>query len=210
MIHNIFATPIYKVRYEDDLSDIEQRIRDLFAEFESPIAENNVNLMRAGSVSCAQVLEDLHKDTSFKKVIDFYHHHAEIFWKEIGYDQKRPPRLRMMWANIYPPGSYIDSHDHCPMPISGSFYVKKTANSSNIIFEHPLEIILKHQPIAGVRDRQKYFQFVEQEVVVEQGDLVLFPSYLRHKTRPFNDTEDRIIIGGILEQDFRTRINDRL
>jgi hypothetical protein len=95
------------------------------------------------------------------------------------------------------------------MPISGAFYVKKNENSSNIIFEHPLEIILKHQPVAGVRDRKKYFEFVEHEIEVNQGDLVLFPSYLRHKTRPFNDTEDRVIIGGILEQDYRTRINDR-
>ena len=114
-----------------------------------------------------------------------------------------------MWANIYTPGSYIDSHDHCPMPLTGAFYVKKSTTASNIVFEHPLELILKHQPIAGIRDRQQYFNFVEQEIEVEQGDLVLFPSYVRHKTRPFNDVDDRIIIGGSLEQDYRVRINDR-
>ena len=209
MIQNIFAIPIYKVRYPGPLDQIEANIRKIFADNQADIAENNINLMREGSVSSARVAEHLHKNKEFQEVTDFYHHHAEIFWNALNYDNRRPPRLRIMWANIYTPGSYIDSHDHCPMPLTGAFYVKKPVNSSNIIFEHPLELILKHQPIAGIRDRQQYFNFVEQEIEVEQGDLVLFPSYLRHKTRPSNDAEDRIIIGGSLEQDYRVRINGR-
>jgi hypothetical protein len=46
----------------------------------------------------------------------------------------------------------------------------------------------------------------ETEVEVNQGDLVLFPGWIKHKTRSMPDTEDRIIVGGTLDQDIRARL----
>lgn len=209
MIQNLFSIPIYKVKYPDSLEKEESLIRELFLKHSRDIETGNLSLMRNGGMSCAKVLENLHLDPNFKNVASFYQEHAEIFWRELNYNHKRLPRLYTMWANVYPPGAWIDAHDHSPMPLTGSFYIKKSIDSSNLVFEHPLEIILKHQPFAEVRNREQYFKLFEHEVLIEQGDLVLFPSYLRHKTRPCTSSEDRIIIGGTLDQNYRTRINDR-
>jgi uncharacterized protein (TIGR02466 family) len=204
MIHDLFTIPVYKTHYSGPLDQIEHEVRTLLSRTVSD--DTNVSLMKNGASSSARVAEDLHINPVFADLGNFIHEHAEKFWLHMGYDRRRLPRLRMMWGNIYPNSGYIEAHDHAPAPLTISFYVRKSDRASNIIFEHPLELLLKHQPIEGLRDRTQYFRMFEAEVPVEQGDLVIFPGWLRHKTRSVVDSEDRIVVGGILDQDFRARV----
>lgn len=204
MIHDIFTIPIYKVHYPGPIDAIEQEVRTLLEQ--TVTDENNVTLMRDGALSSARVAENLHRNPHFEDLVKFIHEHAEKYWLHMGYDSKRLPRLKMLWGNIYPNGGYIEAHDHAPMPLVASFYVRKSPEASNIVFEHPLELLLKHQPLEGLRDRSEYFKMFETEVEVNQGDLVLFPGWLKHKTRSMPDTGDRIIVGGTLDQDLRARL----
>lgn len=204
MIHDLFTIPIYKAHYSGALDQIEQEVRSLIQQ--TVTDQNNVTLLSGPAVSSARVAENLHTNPHFQDLVEFIQGHAEQFWQHLGYDSKRPPRLRMMWGNVYSPGSYIQAHDHAPAPLTVSFYVRKSAEASNIIFEHPLELLLKHQPYQGLRDRSEYFRMFEAEVPVSQGDMVIFPGWLRHRTQATTDTDDRIIVGGVLDQDFRTRV----
>jgi ectoine hydroxylase-related dioxygenase (phytanoyl-CoA dioxygenase family) len=95
------------------------------------------------------------------------------------------------------------------MPVVGSFYLKKPPDSGGLCFENPMEILLKHQPLEKIYklERSNYDTMLDHEVNASEGDLVLFPGYLKHYTQPNQSNQDRIIIGVMLDQNYRTRIN---
>jgi uncharacterized protein (TIGR02466 family) len=128
-----------------------------------------------------------------KPYIQFLQHHLEIYWAELGY--KGYPKIIETWANKYPTGSFIDRHNHSPVPITVSFYLKKVNNSGNLCFINPLDTLLKHQPFTELTDRNNYHKLFNYEVDVNEGDVVMFPGWLNHETLVNNNADDRIIIG---------------
>jgi hypothetical protein len=99
--------------------------------------------------------------------------------------------LLNMWTTIYPPGAYVPEHIHSNSLLSGVFYAKAEPNCGNLVFHDPSYIaksmyLYKHNTFPTVDT--KYTQ------QVKTGAMILFPSWLPHKTEVNNSGEDRIII----------------
>jgi hypothetical protein len=60
------------------------------------------------------------------------------------------------WGAVYEPGDYTLHHHHVPFLLSACVYLQLSDNSSNIFFD-------------------------DTEMPVQEGDILVFPGYLRHR-----------------------------
>ena len=204
MKQEIFPTTIWHSTYPYNIEAVAQAASTVQL---TPDLPNQVS-MRQGLCSY-NYIRNLHTRSEFATLKEWINQEIQLYWQNLGYDSSRSARIKEMWLNVYPPGSWIDIHDHAPAPVVGTFYVQCEPGKANLILEHPLNILLKHQPLAGLRDRGTYHDLNCHEISITTGDLVLFPGYLNHRSRPNSHNKDRIMIGVLIEQDFRARINDR-
>ena len=101
-------------------------------------------------------------------------------------------RIDNMWVTIYPRGAYVTEHIHSPYVLSGVFYVKAPEDCGAIVFKDPAWVAKVQQgqnglgtfPIDGTR----------QPIEPTTGDLLLFPGWLPHYTKPNESEDDRIIV----------------
>ena len=97
-----------------------------------------------------------------------------------------------MWTTIYPTGCFVPEHAHSNSLISGVFYAKAPEDCGDIVFSDPSWLaktmcLHNSKPIfPGVSTKQ-----AEKP---EDGLMILFPSWLPHKTLPNNSNEDGIIV----------------
>jgi uncharacterized protein (TIGR02466 family) len=193
MIKNIFPIQFYKINNTELAHSLLKNLSPRLDEVWDQTNSNNQGSMRAGGLCSYNAVRDLHNWPETVDFCDFLNQHLEIYWKELDYHGH--PRIIEMWANRYTAGSWIEAHSHSPVVMTASFYLQKSAHSGNLVFEHPLTTLLKHQPYKKVTQRQNYSDLFDHEVEVHAGDLVIFPGWLIHKTQPNNDKIDRIIVG---------------
>ena len=194
MIELIHPIKIYKTKFLGDITHLKSVVIPKLETVFKETKLNNQFSMRYDSLCSYNVIRNLHLWEELQPYVSFLNHHLEIYWKELRYNPQCRPNVIEMWANEYKYGSFIDAHNHSPIAITTSFYLKKSkSNSGNIVFEHPLETLLKHQPINF--DDDLYGTLFNKEIEVEEGDVVMFPGWLRHRTTTNLAHTDRIIIG---------------
>lgn len=191
MINTLFPIKVYKARFPGELTPLLTTLEQ-FIEFDKTLL-NNQGSMRGNGICSYVDRRDLHLLPEFKTVVDFITDQAIIYWQELNYDTVYTPKIEEMWYNVYKKDSFIDLHNHAPRVLTGSFYLSKKSNISNIVFENPLSTLLKHQPYKI--DKNTYHTLFEEEFNAESGDLVLFPGWLNHRTNNNVLDEDRIMIG---------------
>lgn len=194
MIENIFPTKIYKTSYSGSIQQLKKDLLPKFASVFDDVAKNNQGSIRGQGMCSYNVFRQMQHWPEVKLFLDFLQPHLILYWKELGFDETITPKINEMWANKYEKDSFIDLHNHSPVNITVSFYLSKPKDSGNIVFEHPLETLLKHQPIA-LDNVNNYHNWFQKEVEVNEGDVVMFPGWLRHKTTPSNSSQSRIILG---------------
>jgi uncharacterized protein (TIGR02466 family) len=196
MTIDLFPLSIYKTEYHENLEDIKDVLLPMINSNYNHSLENNQGSMRGQGVCSYVSKRDLHKLQEFKKVVDFIETHAKIYHKKLNFSDAYVPKVCEMWFNVYKEGSFIDVHNHAPIDMTATFYISKQPKNANLVFENPLTTILKFQPYHI--DRDQYHNLFEHEVDTKSGDLIIFPGWVNHKTRPNLNSEDRIIIGANL------------
>jgi uncharacterized protein (TIGR02466 family) len=124
-------------------------------------------------------------------IIKFIEQQAKIYWKELKYSDQYEPYLKNVWASYNPQGGSWSSHNHAPATIAGCFYLDACADQGNLVFEHPLELVLGYQPYSD----EMPDLLLTHTVTPESGKLVLFPAYLKHRVEINATDRPRIIIG---------------
>ena len=98
-------------------------------------------------------------------------------------------RITNSWDNIYNKGAKVLHHHHHGSVISGAYYAKAGDDSSPIIFENPF------YKFRGAEESVEYtpYSCAENKFDIEDGMLILFPSWITHYTLP-NESDERIVI----------------
>lgn len=191
---DIFPTKIHKTSYPGNCCDLQQQIIPrLDSVFEATI-QNNQGSMRQGGLCSYNVINNLAEQIDLLDLETFVTEESQKFWKELGYSESGC-RIYQSWANRYPHNSFIEAHNHAPIALTASFYLQKPKNSGELIFENPLNLLLKHQPYAQLNDISNYHNLFDYKISISEGDLIIFPGYLTHKTTVNLSNTDRIIIG---------------
>lgn len=97
--------------------------------------------------------------------------------------------ITQSWANYTEPNQYHHKHSHPNSFISGVFYVNAIKNEDMIKFYKDLP------PIYQINHNQpNNYNSGDVAILVETGDLVLFPSNFQHNVPPTTSKETRISI----------------
>jgi tetratricopeptide (TPR) repeat protein len=191
---NPFCTDSFQYISQSKLSTAEgfersltERLLTIAHELESSPQE----LINKGGQSAGNLF--LLNDPAIKKIktiiesrITHYREHYQR--SDTGLISKWPPQTTLHgWLIDLKKGGSLGSHMHKEGWLSGSLYLKLSklegSSEGNIIFD----LDGGDYPTDG-RD------FPSKELNIEEGDIVLFPSSIFHKTVPFNSAERRVTL----------------
>ena len=82
--------------------------------------------------------------------------------------------------------------------VSAVFYLKVPKNSGRLVFENPIQqhdYIMKPGTVKTYNSINSGYWYAEPK----EGDLIMFPSWLRHWVEPSQSDEDRISIAFNIE-----------
>ena len=103
-----------------------------------------------------------------------------------------PPSKMDSWFNIQNKGSVLKQHLHYNSVVSGALFINIEKNCSPIVFDNPNTNLFM-----GLRDIDVTKKFSHEEITIfpENGQLLLFPSFLRHGSGGIvNNSYNRIVI----------------
>ena len=96
-----------------------------------------------------------------------------------------------MWAIINKKGNFNVEHVHANCHLSAAYYVKVPENSGNFQIFNPNSVSRNRFP---KKSKPTEFNIVSAVLKIEEGDLLIFPSYLPHAVGQNETDEDRIVL----------------
>ena len=113
-------------------------------------------------------------------------------FQDMGWDTANNEiKITNMWSIINYKNSFNARHIHPNNYISAAYYVKAPKNSGNIVFYDPRSENVIRTPIISKTNKLNSNVF---SVEVQEGLLVLFPSYLHHSVDINKSEKERIVI----------------
>ena len=100
-------------------------------------------------------------------------------------------RIKEMWAIINKKDNFNISHIHPNCFLSAAYYVKAPKDCGNIHFYEPNEVKKFHRPPVEKLTELSSSGF---SIKPEEGNLLIFPSYLYHDVGKSLSEDDRIVI----------------
>jgi uncharacterized protein (TIGR02466 family) len=201
-ISNIFPVKIYKIKlpnYKEVLAALESRLnnyRNNFDKSQSILNEHNEhnqfynikhNLTFDKGVNYPE-LEDTKK---------FIAEHAQLYWNELGYSNKLMPTVHNVLINLSYQDSFLMDHIHAPWPIVASIYLKFKDGHGQLMFTSPIDTLLMTQPISDHFSNHYHYNDIEE------GDVIIFPGYLRHRFNQNIIEDERICISYYLGSEIK-------
>lgn len=201
---NLFEVPIYKLK-----ASKQNEIKKWFFEnIYSVYAETGFN-EPSRSIFSSYFPGAPKLDQDFFQ--HFYNNEIKKFLNKSGFNREVNWLVKTnFFYNISAKNSWQEVHDHLsgPMPVTyvGIHYLKFDPSvHTGTVFYNPLEKILKStQPTLNDNIRPIDYQGLQKIMQVEEGDIVIFPSYVSHSVMTQLAEEERITIAfniSVLERD---------
>ena len=133
----------------------------------------------------------IHNDFNFKELVEKIEELAKEPFKDLYPGRKGEFKMNNMWININSKFSSNDLHFHPRSDLSGCFYLKNNSNGE-IYFEDP-RIMTRINEVDDMTI-QNELTFVNVHYNPVQGQILFFPSWLRHKVGYNENDSDRISI----------------
>ena len=188
-VYELFPDPIFHCKLEN-YKQINKELLNYILELQKKDKKGNNRSNRGGwhspNFDIVNPGPPINFINSFK---DFLKHiiEDEIGWEYVPNKQ----RVVAMWAIINKKNSYNVMHNHQNCYLSSAYYVKKPQNSGDITFFDPTEAKTYRFP-----EKERNTNYSTQTVTIkpEEGDLLIFPSYLYHAVEVNLSNEDRVVI----------------
>lgn len=194
-----FTTQIYKAALIANKSSLNRLLNPLIDDIENLLASDNAghiwskNNYVSGYTSYGSV-DRLHQVLpSFKKLEKELLKHVADYVKSLDYDiSMKDLSLSHCWVNVMPEGAQHTAHIHPLSVISGTFYLQIPKGASAIKFEDPRLGLFMNAPVLKAKARLKNKRFIA--LTPQEGDVVLFESWLRHEVPRNKTSEPRISV----------------
>jgi len=139
-----------------------------------------------GYTSYASLNNLHHRYPSFMDFEKRINKEAEKFAQKLGWNLKGLElQMTDCWANIMPQGTYHTLHFHPHSVISGVFYVTTPPGSVSLKIEDPRMSFFMNSP----QGKSMY-----AEIPAEEGQFIMFESWLRHEVPPNQSKKPRVSI----------------
>tara|TARA_Y100000590_G_scaffold195984_1_gene222548 strand:+ start:349 stop:954 length:606 start_codon:yes stop_codon:yes gene_type:complete len=188
-VYELFPDPIFHYKLEN-YKQINKELLNYILELQKKDKKGNNRSNRGGwhspNFDLVNPGPPINFINSFK---DFLKHiiEDEIGWEYIPNKQ----RVVAMWAIINKKNSYNVKHNHQNCYLSSAYYIKKPENSGDITFYDPKESKTYRFP-----EVEKHTNYSAESVTIkpEEGDLLIFPSYLYHDVGVNLSDEERVVV----------------
>ena len=188
-ILKLFSDPILKYKLDDYKifnKELEKYIYNLHEEDTKGVKKSNKGGWHSKNFSLS---EQNSIQTKFalkvqKYILDCF---QNMGWKIQG----KNIRITEMWAIINKKESFNVVHTHPNCYLSSAYYVKASKNCGSFIAENPN--VAKRYFFPEIANKNQ-FNADTAGIEIEEGDLLLFPSYLPHKVSKNESDVDRIVI----------------
>lgn len=135
--------------------------------------------------------EDLFNKPEWQTAAQFLYDFAKTMIESVDTSGRRFHFINM-WTTIYPTGCFVPEHVHSNAMLSGVFYVKAPKGCGDIVFHDPAWVA---KTMFVGNDVQAFPSVATKwSEEAQEGKMVLFPSWLPHRSLPNESTEDRIIV----------------
>ena len=188
-IFEYFPHPVFKYKvenYEEQNKELEKYIYELNKKDSVGQKKSNIN----GWHSPFFDLTDK-QNKGYKLLLKIQPYLLDVF-KSYGwiYDPQKV-RCSGMWAIINKKGNFNVEHIHPNSNLSAAYYVKAPENSGDFKIGNPHSISRDKFP---EREKPTELNRLVAKIKVQEGDLLIFPSYLPHSVLPNETDEDRMVI----------------
>ncbi len=188
-VYELFPDPIFHYKLEN-YKQINKELLNYILELQKKDKKGNNRSNRGGwhspNFDLVNPGPPINFINSFK---DFLKHimEDEIGWEYIPNKQ----RVVAMWAIINKKNSYNVKHNHQNCYLSSAYYIKKPENSGDITFYDPKESKTYRFP-----EVEKHTNYSAESITIkpEEGDLLIFPSYLYHDVGVNLSDKERIVV----------------
>lgn len=190
MIKPLFSVPFYQTQIVPN--ETEQQALDLLLTNMFDQMPTNEWAMESGKSTGSNTLK-LHYFPETRWLFEAIQPHVYKFWEALDYRHNAQIDPQASWANLHLKNDRTGEHSHSggseQSHISAVYYFKKPADSGNIEFVDPLEYVNRMVPIHHYSEVDVY-----REVPAAQYDLILFPSWLKHRTQVNKTDHERVAI----------------
>lgn len=97
-------------------------------------------------------------------------------------------RVHDIWCNFYIINQFQEKHHHLPCDISCIHYVKLNPNHFGTTFVNPYSLLNSSNKLLDLKSPHTFTPYVEE------GDVIIFPSYMEHFVKKQEIDEERITI----------------
>lgn len=101
-------------------------------------------------------------------------------------------KVSNFWFNIGDSNSYNILHDHPSSLLSGVIYLQCPPNSSPIVFRNPIADLISSYLIPFTEFDVNSELALEYNYKPEEGDIIIFPSWIKHRVDSGNFDGERI------------------
>lgn len=190
LIHPFRPVQLYKVNLRptsEQQADLDMLLTNMFAQMPS-----NEWAMETGKSTGSHGLK-LHWFDAMRWLVDAAGPHVVEYWRQLDYRHDADIDILASWANQHLENDFTGEHTHCggaeQSHISAVYYFKKPVGSGNIEFVDPLEYINRMVPIHHYSEKDAY-----HEINAAEFDLILFPSWIKHRTQRNASQGERVAI----------------
>ena len=188
-VYELFPDPIFRYKLEN-YKQINKELLNYIFELQKKDKKGNIRSNRGGWHSPNFDLVNPGPPINF--INNFINFLKQIMENEFGWEYiPNKQRIVAMWAIINKKNSYNVLHNHQNCYLSSAYYIKKPKNSGHITFYDPKEVKTYRFP-----EIEKHTPYSAETVTIEaeEGDLLIFPSYLYHSVGENLSDEERIVV----------------
>lgn len=184
---NLFAVQIYKAHIDLKDDTLYDQLKELFAD------TNKNNWPGESGFSTGEKSVELWEHVNLECLFESMMPHIHEYWQQLNYFSA-DIHLRGCWANLHTSEDTTDEHSHRDgfygsNILSGVYYLRKP-KGANIRFVNPMEYMLRMTPYINMEG----IKSMSTEVECDEGDFLLWPSWLKHRVDPCKHTGERIAI----------------
>jgi len=188
-IHKLFATPVFQFKVKDHErlnTELSKYIYDLYENDKEGTQRSNVGGWHSKNFK-------VEKGNIPHNFVNAIHGHVKEVMVD-GFGWKYNPEkvgVTEIWAIINKKNSFNQIHNHPNTYLSAAYYVKAPENCGDIQFYEPNEVKKFRHPVI---EKNNEFNSSGFSIKAEEGNLLIFPSYLYHSVGKNLSSEDRVII----------------
>jgi uncharacterized protein (TIGR02466 family) len=129
---------------------------------------------------------DINTVSEFKNLNTWVYQQVDIYKTLIGYVS--PMKPNGAWFNVYYKNNFQEYHSHYEHDISAIYFLKSNNKSAKTFFQSPLHDIAFKAPF----NENVQMTYHEISFLPIQGNLLIFPGYLKHCVEMHKQDKTRI------------------